>query len=155
MAREILMGLRYSNQIVEDVALLVESHMQLHSYSPQWSDGAIRRLMLRLGPLLKDAIELARADAKGHVLRGEPTGVPKFDDLERRMDSLDESTRRVESPLSGHDLMERYGRGPGPWIKGIKQVLLNEVVEGHLGPDDREAAWRIADELVQSGAEPC
>jgi hypothetical protein len=48
--------------------------------------------------------------------------------------------------------MERYKRGPGPRIKGNKEVLLHEVVEGHLGPEDREGAWRIADELIRAGA---
>jgi len=151
LARQILGGLRYSNQVVDDVCLLVETHMQPHAYSDEWSDGAVRRLILRLGPLTGDAILLARADALGHSLSGTSAKGPKFDKLEARIEALQhEPVESLKSPLNGDDLMERYRRPPGPWIKPIKAALENEVLEGRLAPDDRQAAWRIADELAGS-----
>jgi poly(A) polymerase len=48
--------------------------------------------------------------------------------------------------------MERYNRPPGPWIRGIKDRLQDEVLEGRLAPDDRRRAWEIADRLVEEGA---
>src|SRR5207245_4465216 len=63
VARDVLASLRYPNNTIDAVALLVETHMQLHAYSTDWSDGAVRRLMLRLGPLTREAFLLARADA--------------------------------------------------------------------------------------------
>jgi len=153
MAREILWGLRYSNQVVEAVSLLIETHMQLHSYSPEWSDGAVRRLMLRLGPSLGDAILLARADAAGHAFGTPSADRPKFDHLEARIRDLDRvQVETLQSPLTGHDLMQRYQRAPGPWIRHIKDTLREEVLEGHLAPDDRDAAWMIADRLIASDA---
>lgn len=149
LACETLEDLRYPNALVSNVALLVGTHMQLHSYSSEWSDGAVRRLMLRLGPLLPRAIELARADARGHSLGGRSTGTPRFDELEARVRLLEQDgVLTVSSPLSGHDLMERYGRGPGPWIRAVKTALEREVIDGRLAPSDRESAWRIADDLV-------
>jgi poly(A) polymerase len=149
LAREILTGLRYSNQVVEDVALLVETHMQPHAYSEEWSDGAVRRLMVRLGPLLHQSIELARADAAGHALDGPVWNTPKFDALERRVRALDEEQEeRLRSPLSGEDLMHRYGRGPGRWIGEIKGAICEALIEGELQPGDTEGAWRIADRIV-------
>jgi poly(A) polymerase len=149
IAREILTSLRYPKDMIDAVALLVETHMQLHSYSPEWSDGAVRRLMLRLGPLTSEAILLARSDAAGHTLGGPSYGAPKFDHLQHRIAELGHANvQELKSPLSGRDLMERYGRGPGPWIREIKDALLEEVVEGRLARDDEQAAWRIADRLV-------
>jgi poly(A) polymerase len=135
------------------VALLVETHMQLHAYSPEWSDGAVRRLMLRLGPLTGEALLLARADAAGHAFGAPSCNEPKFDQLQRRIDALGHTqVQQIKSPLSGKDLMERYGRGPGPWIGNIKDALLEEVLEGRLGGDDAQAAWKIADRLASETA---
>jgi poly(A) polymerase len=147
MAREILTGLRYSGTVVDDVARLVETHMQLHSYTPEWSDGAVRRLMLRLGAQVGEAIDLARADASGHALDGTSQNAPKFDELERRVrKNGEEQVEQLTSPLTGNDLMRRYNRPPGPWIREIKTALQNAVIDGDIQRDDREAAWRIADE---------
>jgi poly(A) polymerase len=41
--------------------------------------------------------------------------------------------------------MEQFGLGPGRWIKGLKDYLQNEVVEGRLGKDDRERARGLAE----------
>ena len=152
MARQILAELRYPGQIVEAVALLIQTHMQVHSYSPGWSDGAVRRLILRLGPLLPEAILLARADAAGHSLSGVSANAPKFDHLEARIEALGrDEVDALKSPLNGHDLMDRYQRPPGPWIGKIKAALEEDVLEGHLAPDDRDGAWRIADALMAAG----
>jgi poly(A) polymerase len=149
IARHVLTSLRYPKDTIDAVALLVETHMQLHSYTPEWSDGAVRRLMLRLGPLTGEAVLLARADAAGHTMGGPSYGEPKFDHLQRRIDGLGHAqVQQLKSPLSGRDLMERYGRGPGVWIREIKDALLEEVVEGRIAPDDEQAAWRIADRLA-------
>jgi poly(A) polymerase len=52
---------------------------------------------------------------------------------------------RLESPLSGNDLMEQFDRGPGRWIKVLKDYLQNEVVEGRLGKDDNDKARGLAE----------
>ena len=41
--------------------------------------------------------------------------------------------------------MRQFGRGPGPWIKSLKDHLQDEVVEGRLGKDDREKARELAE----------
>jgi poly(A) polymerase len=149
IARTVLSGLRYPNQLISDVSLLIETHMQVHSYAPEWSDGAVRRLALRLGPLLPRALALARADAAGHALTGTSRNSARLDALEERVRRVGEAgAQRPESPLNGHDLMARYGRPPGPWIRKIKDHLEDDVIEGTLDPDDRDRAWEIADALV-------
>jgi poly(A) polymerase len=149
IAREILRGLRYPNEIVDHVVLLVATHMQLHAFSAEWSEGAVRRLCLRLGPVIAPAIQLARADAGAHTLSGRGENAPRFDLLEARLIELSkEPEEAIKSPLSGDDLMERYGRPPGPWIGRVKDALEGEVIEGRLRPDDRDTAWHLADELI-------
>jgi poly(A) polymerase len=41
--------------------------------------------------------------------------------------------------------MLQFGRGPGPWIRALKDYLRDEVVEGRLGKDDKEKAREIAE----------
>ncbi|MGI8825962.1 MAG: CCA tRNA nucleotidyltransferase [Chloroflexota bacterium] len=150
MAREILLGLRYPQRFVDDVTLLVSTHMNLHAYTDEWSDGAVRRLMLRLGDHYDDAVSLARADAIGHSPFGHSYNAPKFDALEERVRLLDQNTvSALRSPLSGDDLMQHFGRPPGPWIKRIKDALLDKVVDGLLRVDDRGAAWRLAEDTYE------
>jgi poly(A) polymerase len=152
IARRVLISLRYPSSMVEAVTLLVETHMQTHAFSAEWSDGALRRLCLRLGSHMEEAILLARADAAGHSADGSSSNSPKLDELERRLRELDsEQVQRMKSPLSGDDLMERYGRPPGPWIREVKERLLDEVLEGNLRPDDEAGAWALADRLVANG----
>jgi poly(A) polymerase len=151
-ARRVLSGLRYPSTVVEAVSLLVETHMQTHAFSNEWSDGALRRLCLRLGSYMEEAILLARADAAGHSAVGSAFNSPKLDELERRLRELDsEQVRLMKSPLSGDDLMQRYGRPPGPWIREVKERLLDEVLEGNLRPNDEAGAWEMADRLVSNG----
>jgi len=150
VAREILLGLRYPGQFVDGVSLLVEMHMQIHAYHDDWSDGAVRRLMLRLGPLTSGAIALAGADASGHSARGTSWNAPKFVALERRIRELQrEPVEELRSPLSGDDLMRRFELPPGEWIRVIKDALSEEVLEGRLRPHDREAAWQLAEALAR------
>jgi poly(A) polymerase len=150
IARDVLTGLRYSNQIVDEVVLLIETHMQPHSYSDNWSDGAVRRFMLRFGPLLDEAITLSRADAAGHSKNGVSQNGPKFERLEERIADLDqEGVRKLDSPLTGDDLMERYDRPPGQWIGEIKSALKERVLDGRLSQEDKAGAWAIADKLMK------
>lgn len=152
LAGQILTGLRYPGSVVDTVALLVESHMQLHAYTPDWSDGAVRRLQLRLGARMDSALELARSDAAGHSADGSSTNSPKFDRLENRLQQVGvEQVQEMKSPLSGVELMRRYSRPPGPWIRKIKDRLLDDVLEGTLKQDDTESAWAIADSIVKDG----
>ena len=55
-------------------------------------------------------------------------------ELERRIQALraQEDIANLSSPLDGLDLMQLFERGPGPWIKPIKDHLTELVIEGEL-----------------------
>ena len=59
-----------------------------------------------------------------------------------------EDVAKLQSPLDGNDLMIMFDRGPGPWIKPIKDYLLELVIDGELAQDDREAAANLAQEFM-------
>ena len=59
----------------------------------------------------------------------------------------------LKSPLDGKELMELFQRGPGPWLRPIKEHLLGLVIDGALAPGDKETATRIAREMNEAAAE--
>ena len=54
MAREILKRLKFDRPFIEHVSRLVRLHMRANAYTPDWTDGAVRRLMLDAGDTLAD-----------------------------------------------------------------------------------------------------
>jgi poly(A) polymerase len=135
MAREALARLRFSNAEVDSVSRLVRLHLRPVFYTPDWGDGAVRRLARDAGPLLWMLLALARADIAASAY---PHG-DKIDELERRLHSvLDESPTRMRIPVSGRDIMSARGIGPGPEVGRLKQRLEELVMDGTLAPE-REA----------------
>ncbi len=152
MAREILARLRYSAEIIERVCQLVELHLRANAYEPDWTDGAVRRLMREVGPALDDLLVLSHADVTSRSAERRAAARRRVDELRARVEAIRarEDVAQLKSPLDGHDLMALFSRGPGPWIKPIKEHLLNLVLEGQLRPDDRAAAEAEARRLMEA-----
>jgi poly(A) polymerase len=117
---------------------------------PDWTDGAVRRLMLDVGDALPDLLDLSRADITSYRQDKVSRAAARINELEARCAWLREEAERVplRSPLDGHDLMELFGRGPGPWLRPLKEYLLGLVIDGKLTPDDRVAAQRLSAEFL-------
>jgi poly(A) polymerase len=142
MARDILRRLKFSRPFIEHVCLLVRLHMRVNAYTPDWTDGAVRRMMLEAGDALPDLLDLSRADITSYRQDKVSRAAARIDELESRSRWLLEEAERVplKSPLDGHDLMKIFGRGPGPWLRPLKDYLLGLVIDGRLLPDDRAGA---------------
>jgi poly(A) polymerase len=150
MARKILATLKYPRKLTEDVATLVELHLRPNSYEPDWTDGAVRRLMREAGENLERLLLLSRADVTSRRPDRRQAADRRVNALEARCAELQAQAdvARLTSPLDGLELMALFGRGPGPWIKPIKDHLTELVVEGVLSMDDKERAVEIARGMV-------
>ena len=150
VARVILERLRSDNRLTARVSRIVALHMRANGYEPSWTDGAVRRFIREAGEELDNLIDLSRADITSYRPRRVETGIARVAELRARCDHLmaEQDVTALESPLDGHALMELFERPPGPWIKPIKQHLLNLVLDGELDPDDTQGAAEIARELV-------
>ncbi len=155
MAQTILRRLRFGNDIVEHVATVVALHMRINAYTPQWSNGAVRRLYVDAGAneqlaVLDDLLSLGVAD--GISDRPEPAEavVSRIKHLEGRLAQVRVETARrpLESPLNGNDLMALFQRPPGTWIKSLKLYLAGLVIEGTLQSGDTEGAIAAAKSYV-------
>jgi poly(A) polymerase len=146
MAREILHRLKFDRPFIEYVSQLVKLHMRANAYLPEWTDGAVRRLMLDAGEGLHDLLDLSRADITSYRQDKVTRAVARVNELELRCQRLREEAERVpiRSPLDGNDLMRIFNRDPGPWLRPLKDYLLGLVIDGQLAPDDQEEATRLA-----------
>ncbi len=150
MAREILKRLHFDRSFIDSVSLLVKLHMRVNAYASDWTDGAVRRLMLDVGEGLPDLLDLSQADITSYRVDKVSRAVARVSELAERCRHLEEEARRVplKSPLDGKELMELFGRGPGPWLRPVKEHLLGLVIDGVLAPDDKEEAAKIAGALL-------
>jgi poly(A) polymerase len=162
MARKAMKRLAYPKDDIDAVAHLVANHMRPMGYAvgrDPWSDSAIRRFIRDTHLSRGDRelanvdllLKLAWADITGSAPRRRRIAEESWRSLRSRVDEIRaaDAVERLESPLDGNYLMQLFGRGPGRWIKYVKDYLENEVVEGRLGQDDVEKARELAETYVR------
>jgi poly(A) polymerase len=148
IAADWLRYLRYPNAVIERIAKLVKLHMRPGFYAPEWTDSAVRRLIRDAGELLKPLLRLVEAD-----IRAQRHDVPHadIDALRQRIQKVQEaqSPQRWRSPLTGKQIIERFGLKPGTLVGQVKAYLEEQVIEGKLAPDDIESAWKLAEAFLK------
>jgi poly(A) polymerase len=148
LAHQALRRLRFPTEVVESVTHLCRMHMrplQLYNHWPP-TTRALRRFIRACsahGISFREVLELNIADVLGHT----NCDLTNTYELYTRCVDIDFHTNvsQVESPLTGDEIMEGYGIGPGKHIGELKQYLLNAVVDGDIPENDKEAAWTLAD----------
>jgi tRNA nucleotidyltransferase (CCA-adding enzyme) len=129
MADEICRRLKLSNSERESIVNLVGNHM--FWYTPEWSDGTVRRFLSRIGVEHVDALfELRAGDVRARG-QGEEPG-PEIDELRARI--ADELTKASalkigDLAVGGADVMEVLGCKPGPIIGEVLRALLERVLD--------------------------
>ena len=128
LAKKRLEKLRYSNEIIEQVCLLIELHLRFHGYGDgNWTDSAVRRYvrdaeeqLIRLHKLTR-ADCTTRNDAKAEKLRN------AYNDLEQRIVELSkqEELKSMRPELDGAEIMKVLGIKPGPEVGKAYQFLLD------------------------------
>ena len=151
-ARRILGELHEPSELVDRVGRLVGLHLRANAYEGVWTDSAVRRFVLEVGDdLVDDLLALSRADVTTGRVERRQAIARSVAELEQRIQELraQEDIARISSPLDGLDLMQLFGRGPGPWIQPIKDHLKELVIEGELAAEDKDSAVPIARRLYE------
>ena len=146
LARGILSRLRMDHRTIDRISRLVGLHMRANQYEDSWTDGAVRRLVREVDDDLDLLLLLSTADVTSYRQAKRQAAADRASRLRERVRRLEEeaSIHAIKSPLDGVELMAMFGRGPGPWIRDVKDYLLELVLEGTLGPDDKENAAELA-----------
>lgn len=129
MTRRIMKRLKFSNTDIDTVNNLVINHM--FHYTDDWSDGAVRRFMRKVGvENIPDLFMLREADRVGNGTRmGLPEPIKK---LQERIDRVIEAENAItvrDLDINGNIIMEHFKLTPGPVIGRILHELLELVLD--------------------------
>ena len=143
MARQRLTALRFSKDVVDDVARLVELHLRFHGYAGgAWTDSAVRRYVRDAGPLLQRLHQLTRSDCTTRNARKAAALSTAYDSLEQRIAELAaaEDLDRIRPDLDGNQIMAELGIGPGPLVGKAYQHLRELRLDRGPLPHDEAVA---------------
>ncbi|MGV4930265.1 CCA tRNA nucleotidyltransferase [Streptomyces sp. BHT-5-2] len=146
MTKKRMTALKYSNDLIKDVARLVELHLRFHGYGTgEWTDSAVRRYVRDAGPLLSRLHKLTRSDCTTRNKRKAGALSRAYDGLEERIAQLQEQEEldAIRPDLDGNAIMEILGIGPGPQIgKAYKHMLELRLEHGPLEHETAVAALK-------------
>lgn len=127
VAIEILRRLKYPEQVIEHVSLLINYHM-LH-FDEKTSDKAIKRAVEKIKPLdFLALLELEKADILGTAL---PNRAEALNEIRKRYQAMLEDNQAFgikDLAINGRDLMA-LGVQQGPRIGQILELLLDFVLD--------------------------
>ncbi|OGC05570.1 hypothetical protein A2526_05900 [candidate division WOR-1 bacterium RIFOXYD2_FULL_36_8] len=128
VAIHILRRLKFSNEIIDSVANLVENHM--FNYESSWKDSAVRRFIRRVGrENLPDLFVLRLADCSAMGRKIDNGYLKK---LQKRIDKIikDENALHVtDLKINGEDVMRKLKIKPGPNVGKVLNDILERVIE--------------------------
>jgi tRNA nucleotidyltransferase (CCA-adding enzyme) len=129
LTKDILKRLRFSNGMIGKVLNLISHHVI--QYNPNWSDGAVRRLIRRVGPEdMETLISFREADLLAHG-RGDE-GLSLLSELKERIKEITERpfpgvTRDLA--IDGHRVMATLCLQPGPEVGRVLDALMEKVTD--------------------------
>jgi poly(A) polymerase len=140
LAKKRLRELRFDNDTIKAVSLLIELHLRFFGYSDQqWTDSAVRRYVRDAGDQLKRLHILTRSDVTTRNRRKAERLSFAYDDLERRIAEISEKEQlnAMRPDLDGQQIMEILDIKAGPEVgKAYKYLLELRSEKGPLGPDE-------------------
>jgi tRNA nucleotidyltransferase (CCA-adding enzyme) len=138
----IMRRMKFSTETRERVVHLVRHHLVM--YERGWSAASIRRWVRKIGrDNVDQLLALARADILGKGPAQVPLDVTTLDHLAERLATVQISLLSIvqsttELAISGRDVMQEWGIGPGPQIGAALRELL-ELVTDRPELNEREA----------------
>jgi poly(A) polymerase len=144
MTRVRMNALRYSSHDIDVVVRLVELHLRFHTYRLGWTDKAVRRYVRDAGPLLAQLNELTRCDCTTRNANKARALARRMDELEARIEELgqQEELDRLRPDLTGNQVMELLGVGPGPVVGQALAFLMELRLDAGPLPEE-EAVERL------------
>jgi poly(A) polymerase len=144
MTKKRMQALRFSNDLTDQVSLLVELHLRFHGYGTgEWSDSAVRRYVRDAGDQLVRLHKLTRADCTTRNRRRAMNLQQAYDDLEHRIERLaaEEELAAIRPDLDGQAIMEILNIPPGRDVGEAYRFLMElRLDRGPLKPDEAKEA---------------
>ena len=139
LAKERLKKLRFSNDVIDDVELLISLHLRFHGYGEgEWTDSAVRRYVRDAGELLTHLHVLTRADCTTRNQRKAERLAKTYDELEARIQRLaeEEELAAIRPDLDGAEVMQLLNLKPSRDVgKALDFLLELRLEHGPLGKE--------------------
>jgi poly(A) polymerase len=145
MTRKRMAALKYPQQLIDDVSMLVELHLRFHTYKMGWSDRAVRRYVRDAGHLLDELNELTRCDCTTRNARKATVLAERMDELEERISELRarEDLDRLRPALDGVAVMELLQIAPSRDVGRALDILMEiRLDEGEISVDEAQGRLR-------------
>ena len=149
MSKKILKRLKYDNETIKRVSLLVENHLRPHTFKICWTESAVRRYIIDAGGLLEELNDLVRADIT-------TKNKAKYEEINKYLDEMEERIKEVAEkeelsklrpPISGDEIMKMFNLEPGPDVGKIMKALYEQRVnDGEVSKDE---ATKLAEEVYK------
>ena len=149
MSKKILKRLKYDNETIKKVSLLVENHLRPHTFKMGWTDSAVRRYIIDAGGLLEELNDLVRADIT-------TMNKAKYEEINKYLDEMEERIKEVAEkeelsklrpPISGDEIMDMFDLEPGPSVGVIMKALYEQRIND--GEVSKEEAIKLAEKVYK------
>lgn len=140
MTKKRMQALRFSNELTDQVAALVELHLRFHGYGTgEWSDAAVRRYVRDAGDQLVRLHKLTRADCTTRNRRRAMNLQQAYDDLEHRIERLaaQEELASIRPDLDGEAIMAILDIPPGREVGEAYRFLMELRLDRGPMPSDK------------------
>ncbi len=149
ITKRIMRRLKFSNNDIKVVTHLIRNHMFHYTY--QWTDGAVRRFIRKVGLENINALfELRKADRIGNGLKkGESKSV---ENLKRRIEKVLEEENAItvkDLAVNGYDIMKEFGLEPGPIVGKLLHHLLETILDDPT-KNESETLLAIAHDFLKN-----
>ncbi|MCD4717216.1 MAG: HD domain-containing protein [Desulfobacterales bacterium] len=129
LSGEIMARFKFSKDITRKATNLIANHMI--GYNSGWNDGAVRRLIRRVGQAdIMDLVEFRRADIVAHGMDDQKQDL--LVELEKRiMNQLNGPMANTTQDLAvdGYNVMDFLGISPGPEVRRVLRELMEKVTD--------------------------
>lgn len=140
---------RYSKSEINTITKLVRYHM--FHYTPNWTDGAVRRFVAKVGEdLIPLLFSLRVADRIGN---GKNFGYPKvlldFWDKIQQVIYENHALKVTDLAIDGNDIMKRFSLKPSKIVGKILNQLLEYVLDDN-SLNTREKLFELSDLIFEN-----